>query len=451
MKEEDIKEESENLNQNLIEEGEGETAEINNQKEISEVPNVEGEINVENNISSNNNVVYDNQPSLEEKITSHLGPNDNIKIEYSKAIFSEFEKILQYDPFSNTFISGLDFDKPYPYHFNPALINIRRYRNCCQCCDYLYKLICKNTICEKILFFFNLVMDLKNIFSILTALDLVVFISAIVSASKYPTGWNIFLIFFVYAMSLFFESRLLYYKLPAPISPEDFRKKVQNKIQTGQRIYFGDDKKVVPLVYHSYRDISGTLEFTKPFNIIKLVGRPGTYFLDGKTIREFNKSNEEFRLRGGNCKYYINYEDSPNVLNTEMNYETQTLNDMFTSHEINELIIQNDELIYLAPQGFEKWNKIAIICFFFLVGEIYNNYFCLNLGIKSYKIRKALFFEEPEQEIDEKLQKYQPKITYQGNVIEFELHSEKIKQNIIKPYFEKWDDYYNEKNIKDYI
>ena len=150
--EEDIKEESENLNQNLIEEGEGETAEINNQKEISEVPNVEGEINVENNISSNNNVVYDNQPSLEEKIISHLGPNDNIKIEYSKAIFSEFEKILQYDPFSNTFISGLDFDKPYPYHFNPALINIRRYRNCCQCCDYLYKLICKNTICEKNIF-----------------------------------------------------------------------------------------------------------------------------------------------------------------------------------------------------------------------------------------------------------------------------------------------------------
>ena len=190
---------------------------------------------------------------------------------------------------------------------------------------------------------------------------------------------------------------------------------------------------------------------TKNFNLVKFSGRPGTYFLDGKTIREFNRINEEFRLRGGNQKYYINYENSPTDLNTEINYENQTLNSMFTSHEINELYIQDDELLYLAPQGFEKWNKIAIICFFCLVGEIYNNYFELNLSIKSYKIRKAIFFEEPEQEIEEKLVKYAPKITFQGNTIELENYSDKLNEKIVKPYFEKWDDYYNEKNMKDYI
>jgi hypothetical protein len=235
------------------------------------------------------------------------------------------------------------------------------------------------------------------------------------------------------------------------MTPEEFRKKIQKKIQTGQRIYFGDDKKVVPLVYHSYVDISGTLEMTKNFNIVKFGGRPGTYFLDGKTIREFNKVNEEFRLRGGNQKYYINYESSPSILNSEFNYENQTLNSMFSSHEINELYIQDDEVLYLAPQGFEKWNVIAIICFFCLVGQIYNNYFELNLSIKTYKIRKALFFEEPDKEIMDKLIKYSPKIIFQGNNMDFEQHSDLINQKLIKPYFEKWDDCYKEKNINDYI
>ena len=96
---------------------------------------------------------------------------------------------------------------------------------------------------------------------------------------------------------------------------------------------------------------------------------------------------------------------------------------MFSAHELNELAIQNDELLYLAPQGFEKWNKIALICFFCLVGQIYSYLFEQKLGVKTYKVRKALFFDEPEQEVDEKLQKYTPKITYAENVYEFEEYS----------------------------
>ena len=135
-----------------------------------------------------------------------------------------------------------------------------------------------------------------------------------------------------------------------------------------------------------------------------------------------------------------------------MNYETQSLNGLFNANELKELIMQEDELIYLAPQGFEKWNKIATICFFCLVGEIYNNYFIKNLSIKSYKVRKALFFEEPEQEIEEKLQKYLPKVVYQGNVVELDNYSDKLNQNIIKPYFDKWEENYdNENNVKEYI
>jgi hypothetical protein len=459
---EDRNEERENLNQNLMDEMEGESREINNQNEIindvsnSEVVNYPEVGNNEADNSNNSDVnfnIYNQQQPLSDKIKNVLGPNDIIKIEYEKAIFSDFEKILEYDPFTNTFEQGLDYKKPYPYHFNPALITIKRYRGkSCDCCSSLHDIICKNEICEKILFFFNLFMDLKNIFSILSALDSVVFLSSFVTFVKDPSIKNLILMLFVYLMTLFFESKLLYYKLPPPIRPDEFKKKIQDKIQTAQRIYFGDDKKVIPLVYHCYKDISGPLELTKSFNLINFSGRPGTYFLDGKTIREFNKLNESFRLRGGNCKYYIIYEDSPKSLNTEMNYETQSLNGLFNANELKELIMQEDELIYLAPQGFEKWNKIATICFFCLVGEIYNNYFIKNLSIKSYKVRKALFFEEPEQEIEEKLQKYLPKVVYQGNVVELDNYSDKLNQNIIKPYFDKWEENYdNENNVKEYI
>ncbi len=450
--------EQQNLNQNLMEGVEGENPQINS---INEVPNTSQNYpqfeSGGGSFGTGSNAIYNNQPQpvLNDKLVSNLNPSDSIKMEYEKAIFSDFEKILYYDSFSNEFKPGLDLlQKAYPYHYNPTLISLVRYRLKCDCCGSLkatcYNLLCKNFICEKIIFGFHILMSLTSVFSFLTLFNSILFIKSLIYFFKNP-GSSFFLVIFVYGLTLLYELQLLYYKLPKPITPEEFRKKIQKKIQTGQRIYFGDDKKVVPLVYNSYKDISGTLEMTKPFNLIKFSGRPGTHFLDGKTIREFNKLNEEFRLRGGNQKYYINYENSPAELNTEINYENQTLNSMFSSHEINELYLQDDELLYLAPQGFEKWNTIAIICFFCLVGEIYSNIFELNLSIKSYKIRKAIFFEEPDQEIEEKLFKYSPKIVFQGNQIELEQHSDKYNQNLGKPYFEKWDEYYSEKNIKDYI
>ena len=431
--------EEQNLSQNLVEGAYSINQEINN---VSEVQNTSSPI-------------YVNQPLLNDQITTQLSLNDSIKMEYEKAIFSDFEKIMQYDSFSNQFIPGLDLNLAYPYHFNPTLLSLTRERCRCDCCSgsssvSCFDLISRNFICEKILFAFNLVMSVSSIYSLLILFNFFLFIKTLIFFFKYP-GISFLLVLLVYGMTLLFEYQLLYYKLPQPMTPEEFRKKIQKKIQTGQRIYFGDDKKVVPLVYHSYVDISGTLEMTKNFNLVKFSGRPGTYFLDGKTIREFNKVNEEFRLRGGNQKYYINYESSPSSLNSEFNYENQTLNSMFSSHEINELYIQDDEVLYIAPQGFEKWNVIAIICFFCLVGQIYNNYFELNLSIKTYKIRKALFFEEPEDKLKAKLVKYSPKIIFQGNNMDFEQHSDLINQKLIKPYFEKWDDFYKEKNINDYL
>lgn len=439
-------EEEQNLSQNLVEGADSMNQEINNVSEVQ---------NASDNYGTGSSAIYENQPQLNDKITTQLSLNDSIKMEYEKAIFSDFEKIVQYDSFTNQFVPGLDLNLAYPYHFNPTLLSLTRQRCRCDCCSgspraSCFDLICRNFIFEKILFAFNLIMSVSSIYSLLILFNFFLFIKTLIFFFKYP-GISFLLVVLVYGMTLFFEYQLLYYKLPQPMTPEEFRKKIQKKIQTGQRIYFGDDKKVVPLVYHSYVDISGTLEMTKNFNIVKFGGRPGTYFLDGKTIREFNKVNEEFRLRGGNQKYYINYESSPSILNSEFNYENQTLNSMFSSHEINELYIQDDEVLYLAPQGFEKWNVIAIICFFCLVGQIYNNYFELNLSIKTYKIRKALFFEEPDKEIMDKLIKYSPKIIFQGNNMDFEQHSDLINQKLIKPYFEKWDDCYKEKNINDYI
>jgi hypothetical protein len=439
-------EEKQNLSQNLVEGADSMNQEINNVSEVQ---------NASDNYGTGSSAIYENQPQLNDKITTQLSLNDSIKMEYEKAIFSDFEKIVQYDSFTNQFVPGLDLNLAYPYHFNPTLLSLTRQRCRCDCCSgspraSCFDLICRNFIFEKILFAFNLIMSVSSIYSLLILFNFFLFIKTLIFFFKYP-GISFLLVVLVYGMTLFFEYQLLYYKLPQPMTPEEFRKKIQKKIQTGQRIYFGDDKKVVPLVYHSYVDISGTLEMTKNFNIVKFGGRPGTYFLDGKTIREFNKVNEEFRLRGGNQKYYINYESSPSILNSEFNYENQTLNSMFSSHEINELYIQDDEVLYLAPQGFEKWNVIAIICFFCLVGQIYNNYFELNLSIKTYKIRKALFFEEPDKEIMDKLIKYSPKIIFQGNNMDFEQHSDLINQKLIKPYFEKWDDCYKEKNINDYI
>ena len=456
--------ESDQLNQNLVEGMVGESQPIQTQDYPSNVPmnqniqypQFENNPNTYynyNNINQENTVVYNNQQVLNEKITAPsapLGPNDIIKVEYEQALFSEFEKIIQYDPYSNDFISGVDFLKPYTYHFNPSNVTIQRYRSC-DCCFYLCQCISEIAFCKTIYFYFNLVMDLKNFFSILTALNFVLFIESFANVIKHPNFIHIFMMLGIYGMTLYFESKLLYYQLPPPITIDDFRKKLQAKIQTGQRIFFGDDKKVVPLVYHSYRDISGTVELSKKFSLIHLAGRPGTYFLDGKTIKEFHKLNNEFSIRGGNCKYYIIYEDSPETLNREVNYETQSLNSLFSANELRELAIKEDELIYFAPQGFVKWNTCAVICFFCLVGEVYNNYFVQNLETKYYKIRKAIFFEQPDQEIEEKLVKYSPRFIYQGNVMEFETHSEKLSKNIVKPYFEKWDDEYNEKNVKEYI
>ena len=440
----DLSQENQYLNQNLMEK--------QTPNQTNQIPSYDNTNSINN---YNSNVIYQNQPGLlNDQISSQLSFNDKIKIEYEKAILSDFEKILQYDSLSNQFKRGLDEHLAYPYHFNPVLTTLTRYYKSCECCGGSNNLNCcdfifQNSICQKIKFAFALFFTVKSIYAFLSIINLAVFINALKMFFSQPTTF--LYVLFVYGLTLFFEYQLLYYKLPQPLNPDEFKKKIQQKIQTAQRIYFGDDKKVVPLVYNCYRDISGTLELTKPFNLVIFYGRPGTYFLDGRTIKEFYKLDQEFGIRGGNQKYYINYENSPMNLNSKLDYEAQTLNSMFTAHERNELFMQEDELLYIAPQGFKKWDTIPLICFLCLVGFVYNNYFELNLEFKSYKIRKALFFEEPDKEVEEKLEKYSPKIIYQGNNMEFEQHSERIDQNLIKPYYDKWDENYIDKNMKNYI
>ena len=174
--------EGQNLNQNLIEGTGGSYPEINN---ISEVPNSNIEQMSPNpdNYGTSSNAVYENQPQLVDQITTKLSLSDAIKMEYEKAIFSDFEKIIQYNSFTNEFIPGLDNYLSYPYHFNPTLLSLTRYRKCDCCCslkDACFNLCCKNFICERILFYFQIVFSVSSIFSLLTLFNLVLFIKALV-------------------------------------------------------------------------------------------------------------------------------------------------------------------------------------------------------------------------------------------------------------------------------
>ena len=168
--------EQRNLNDNLIEE----------EKAINEVPATNEEIPQmepsEENYSTGNNLIYSNQP-LNEKISTQLSLNDVIKIEYEKAIFSDFEKILQYDSFSNEFKPGLDHHLAYPYHFNPTLLNLTRQRSKCDCCkslqDFLFNLLCKNIVCESILYFLGIFLGVKNALSFLSLFNIFLFIKTL--------------------------------------------------------------------------------------------------------------------------------------------------------------------------------------------------------------------------------------------------------------------------------
>ena len=164
--------EQQNLNQNLMEGVEGENPQINS---INEVPNTSQNYpqfeSGGGSFGTGSNAIYNNQPQpvLNDKLVSNLNPSDSIKMEYEKAIFSDFEKILYYDSFSNEFKPGLDLlQKAYPYHYNPTLISLVRYRLKCDCCGSLkatcYNLLCKNFICEKIIFGFHILMSLTSVF-----------------------------------------------------------------------------------------------------------------------------------------------------------------------------------------------------------------------------------------------------------------------------------------------
>ena len=165
-------EESDKLNQNFLEGINEVPSESNNP------PQMESVINENDIINKSNNVLYENQPNLNEQITSKLSLNDLIKIEYSQAIFSDFEKIIQYDSLTNQFKPGLDDNLAYPYHFNPTLLSLIRYIRCCDCCDSdgndipCCELLKQNNICAKILLVFNLLLRVNSIYAFLSLISL---------------------------------------------------------------------------------------------------------------------------------------------------------------------------------------------------------------------------------------------------------------------------------------
>jgi hypothetical protein len=73
-------------------------------------------------------------------------------------------------------------------------------------------------------------MSVSSIYSLLILFNFFLFIKTLIFFFKYP-GISFLLVLLVYGMTLLFEYQLLYYKLPQPMTPEEFRKKIQKKFR----------------------------------------------------------------------------------------------------------------------------------------------------------------------------------------------------------------------------
>jgi hypothetical protein len=256
---------------------------------------------------------------------------------------------------------------------------------------------------------------------------------------------DFFSLIVIYLIALLIQLYLTYYSLPKNITYDQFIEKMKNKFNILPRIYFSDNRKVIPFKYKYYKDISGILAIDAKYCLIELISRPGTYIIDNDSLKHYYRTTQKIFLNGALCKFYINYENKE-IMNNEFNYDNQTLYSMFSSHEINELILQKNELVFLSPDNYEKWSKEALIYFFSLQGYILNGIFLKNLNVKQYKIRKAILINTPSSELEEQMSKYIPTINYQGNEYKFE--NEGKMSDLNDKYYDNWEkEFKNEKDI----
>ena len=389
---------------------------------------------------NNNNLIY----------------NPNL-LNYEDSIIADFDKMLYYDDNTNCFLPGIDGILPYPYVYNPTKLKLDFYCSCdcCQCkINY-----CKGRNClESILSFLPLYLhgfiEVRTVYEYLSVFNGITFpilflkflwYSLFGNYEKSPNMNDFFRLIFIYLIALLIQLYLTYYSLPKNITYDQFIEKMKNKFNILPRIYFSDNRKVIPFKYKYYKDISGILAIDAKYCLIELISRPGTYIIDNDSLKHYYRTTQKIFLNGALCKFYINYENKE-IMNNEFNYDNQTLYSMFSSHEINELLLQKNELVFLSPDNYEKWSKEALIYFFSLQGYILNGIFLKNLNVKQYKIRKAILINTPSSELEEQMSKYIPTINYQGNEYKFE--NEGKMSDLNDKYYDNWEkEFKNEKDI----
>ena len=387
---------------------------------------------------------------------NNLINNTNL-LSYEDSIISDFDKMLFYDNDTNNFLPGIDGILPYPYVYNPTKLKLLFYCSC-NCCQCKINYCNGKNLLECILFYLPIYLhafiEVRTVYEYLSVFNGITFPILFLKLlwhfikRKKPESPNMidFLsLILIYLIALLIQLYLTYYSLPKKITYDQFIEKMKDKFNILPRIYFSDNRKVIPFKYKYYKDISGNLTIDGKYCLIELVSRPGTYIIDNDSLKHYFRTTQKILLNGALSKFYINYENKE-IMNNEFNYDNQTLLSMFSSHEINELLLQKNELVFLSPDNFEKWSNKALIYFFSLQGYILNKIFLKKLNVKQYKIRKAILINKPSNELEEQMSKYSPFINYQGKGYKFENEGEISELN--DKYYDKWEKEFKiEKNI----
>ena len=434
---------------------------ISNKGELSNEQLIKNELNL-NEINTNIPPITENQLSIQnQNFNNNILLNKTNSLYYVDSIISDFDKILYYDNNTNNFIPGIDGILPYPYIYNPTKMKLECLCNClcnkdfCKCENNC----CKGKNCYDYLLsclpiYLHAFIEVRTWYEYLAVFNgvtfpiiLLKFIFFTFFGDNSPTFGDFLRLLFLYAMGLAVEMYLTYYGLPKNLTFQQMIEKLKNNFNLLPRIYFSDNRKVIPFKYKYYKDISGNLTINEKYCLIELVRRPGTYLIDSDTIKHYYTTNDKLVLNGALNKFYINYE-TKEKMNEQFDYENQSLYSMFSSHEINELILQKNELIFLSPDNFEKWSQEALIYFFTLQGYIYNGIFMKNLEVKQYKVRKAIFINKPSSGIEEQMLKYNPFINYKGNEYKFENEESEKIEDINDKYYDEWNKQFKDDDIK---
>ena len=421
--------------------------------EIINVPITENQITTIKNENINNNLLINNPNSLN----------------YYDSIISDFDKILYYNDKNNYFNSGIDGILPYPYIYNPTKLNLNCYCKCnccdiqnnCDCLNYNNIIECLLSILPSYLHAFIEIRTWYEFLSVFNGVTIPIFLLKFFyyliygffsneGKEKSPNFSNFITLIVLYIIGLLVQLFLTYYSLSKPINYEQLIEKMKNKFKILPRIYFSDNRKIIPFNYKYFHDISGNLIINEKNAVIELVSKPGIYFIDNNSIKHYYKTCEKLKLNGSNDKFYINYENIEK-LNQHFDYENQNLYSMFSNHEINELKLQKNELIFLSKESNEKWTQEALIYFFSLQGYIFNGIFLKYANIKQYKIRKVIFINEPNSELKEQMSKYTPFINYQGNEYKFDNDLNGTINDINNKYFDEWDKQFKDDNLNIFI